>query len=130
MMARILAPGGEGQPALRDRNATATYGELRAHVLALRDSLRNNGIGAGDRIALCLPKTVATVELMLAVLAAEAAYVPLNPRLRGAPLRRVLEDLRPSLLIADSGAAAAFREHNTVSSLRIAVAGAGGEAHT
>ncbi len=78
LLAGILAPGGNDRPALCDRGTTVTYGQLRNDVLAVREALMKIGIRPGDRVAVCLPKTVRTVETMLGILAADAAYVPLK----------------------------------------------------
>ena len=99
LLTRILTPGGDDRLALSGGGKSVTYGELRQHVLAAREALERNGIGPGDRVATCLPKTIVTVEIILGILAAGAAYVPLNHRLPMAQLLRILADLRPSLLM-------------------------------
>jgi amino acid adenylation domain-containing protein len=99
ILRRILARGGDDKLALSGGGESVTYGELRRQVLAVREALLQNGIGAGARVAVCLPKTTAAVGAILGILAAGAAYVPLNHRLPLAQLLRILADLRPSLLM-------------------------------
>jgi amino acid adenylation domain-containing protein len=109
LLTRVLAREGDDRLALSGGGKSVTYGELRRHVLAARDALVRNGIGAGDRVAVCLPKTIATVETILGILAAGATYVPLNHRMPVAQLLRVLADLRPSLLMTTGGRAGTLR---------------------
>jgi L-proline---[L-prolyl-carrier protein] ligase len=99
IMRRILASGGDEQLALSGGGETVTYGELRQQVLAVREVLLRNGIGAGARVAVWLPKSTATIAIILGILAADAVYVPLNHRLSSAQLLHILTDLRPSLLL-------------------------------
>ena len=101
LLAGVLGdgPAGSSQPALCDRAGAVTYGQLRQDVLRVAAWLRRSGCSAGDRIAVCLPKSCLAVELILAILAADAAYVPLNHRLPPEALRRILHDLRPRMIV-------------------------------
>jgi amino acid adenylation domain-containing protein len=125
LLRRILAPGGDDRLAVAGAGTAATFAELRRHVESLRAALERAGIGCGDRVAVCLPKTVATVETILGILAAGAAYVPLSHRLGVTQLRRLLEDLKPCLLIAERELAAQLRrsapDFAPSSTVRIAV---------
>ncbi|HKU37744.1 MAG TPA: condensation domain-containing protein, partial [Polyangiales bacterium] len=53
--------------------------ELRAAVGQLSDALRARGVGAGELVALCLPRSPEWVIAALAVLDAGAAYAPFDP---------------------------------------------------
>ena len=44
-----------------------TYAELERTADAWADALRASGVGIEDRVGVCLPITVETVEIMLAV---------------------------------------------------------------
>ena len=101
VLARILASGSEERSALCGSGGSLSYAQLRRNVLEFAVVLARNGIGGGDRVAIFLPKTVTAVTVILGVLAAGAAYVPLNHRLSIAQLWHVLADLRPRLLIAE-----------------------------
>ncbi|HEY7595804.1 MAG TPA: Pls/PosA family non-ribosomal peptide synthetase [Actinophytocola sp.] len=66
-------------PALDDGEITLTYAELLEHVDELRQKLAANGVGAGDRIGVRVPSGTADLYVsILAVLAAGAAYVPVD----------------------------------------------------
>lgn len=92
----------DSAPAVRVGSATLSYGELSGEIMAARNLLHRAGIGPGCRVAFCLPKSLAALRLLLATLAAGAAYVPLNPRLSASHLATILADLRPTLLVADA----------------------------
>jgi amino acid adenylation domain-containing protein len=109
LLARILAPGGDDRRALCAGAVALSYGQLRGNVLEFSAALARAHIGAGDRVAIFLPKTVTAVTAILGALAAGAAYVPLNHRLSLAQLSRVLADLRPTLLIAEPPVLAALQ---------------------
>ncbi len=79
----LLDEHGAGAPAriaIEDAADAVTYAELAARVAALAHRLRDAGVGAGDRVALCLPNSVAFAESFLAILACGAAVVPIDPR--------------------------------------------------
>lgn len=91
---------GANRPAIVHGETTLSYAELERRANQLAHHLIDAGVGAERLVALCLPRSVAQIVAMLAVLKAGGAYVPLDgPRER---LRRLLDHLRPSLLLADS----------------------------
>ncbi|MGW2014250.1 non-ribosomal peptide synthetase/type I polyketide synthase [Streptomyces sp. NPDC001927] len=63
-----------------------TYGELEQASAALAGRLRARGVGAGDVVAVCLPKSPELIVALLAVWRAGAAYLPLDP---GHPVDRL-----------------------------------------
>ena len=78
---RFFARAAENPVALAviDGPHRHTYGELAARATALAEQLRALGIGPEDRVAVCRPRSVELVVALLGVLAAGAAYVPLEP---------------------------------------------------
>lgn len=65
--------------AIDDGDTVLTYAELADEVTAARDRLRTAGIGVGDRVGVRVRAGTAEVYLaILAVLAAGAAYVPVD----------------------------------------------------
>jgi amino acid adenylation domain-containing protein len=75
-------PDGE---AVRCSGSTLTYAETARAALALGGWLRDRGVERGDRIGVCLPKRVEMLPAVYGIMAAGAAYVPLDP---GAPASR------------------------------------------
>ncbi|MFC8045977.1 amino acid adenylation domain-containing protein [Nocardia sp. NPDC057353] len=80
------------RPALRAAGRTLEYAELADRVNRLARLLRTRGIGAGDRIALGLTRSIDSVAAALAVVTAGAAYVPLDPAYPADRLRHMLAD--------------------------------------
>jgi amino acid adenylation domain-containing protein len=68
------------RPAVRDDRRTVTYGELDRRSAAAADALRRRGVGAQDRVAVYLPRGVDVFVVLLAILRAGAAYVPVDVR--------------------------------------------------
>lgn len=67
------------EPALDDGTASLTYRELAAEVERLRRRLGSAGVGLGDRVGVRVPSgTNQLYTAILAVLAAGAAYVPVD----------------------------------------------------
>lgn len=67
------------RPALWDSvNGYLSYGALREHALTVAAGLLHRGIHAGDCVALCLPSGRDRMVALLGILAAGAAYLPLN----------------------------------------------------
>ncbi|KND27787.1 Pls/PosA family non-ribosomal peptide synthetase [Streptomyces acidiscabies] len=67
------------EPALDDGNAQLTYRELAGEVARLRGRLAQAGVGLGDRVGVRVPSGTNDLYVaILAVLAAGAAYVPVD----------------------------------------------------
>ncbi|HTZ36845.1 MAG TPA: amino acid adenylation domain-containing protein [Stellaceae bacterium] len=110
LLAPILEPGSGGRAvALQARDEAATYAELRSAVAGFAEALARAGVAPGDRVALALPKSIAAAEMILAVLAAGAAYVPLDPRQPPLRLAATLADLEPALLVTTPALAGTLR---------------------
>ncbi|NEE21938.1 AMP-binding protein, partial [Streptomyces sp. SID7499] len=66
-------------PALTAGSVTLSYAELDDRAEELADGLHAHGVRPGDLVGLCLPRGADLVAAMLAVLKADAVYVPLDP---------------------------------------------------
>ncbi|MEV2277435.1 amino acid adenylation domain-containing protein [Nocardiopsis sp. NPDC049922] len=80
---------------------TLTYGELDERSALLAAHLRGTGVGAGSVVALCLEKSPELVTLVLAVLRAGAAYLPLDPEYPVDRLSALVEASGARLLVTD-----------------------------
>lgn len=78
-----------------------TYQELNARANQLAGFFRHHGVKRGDRVALCLSRTVVLPATLLGVLKASAAYVLLDPDLPADRLAFLLSDCRPTLLLTE-----------------------------
>jgi amino acid adenylation domain-containing protein len=78
-----------------------TYDELLNDAKRIAGSLRMEGIGAGDRVAIALARTDKLIPVILGILWAGAAFVAIDIAY---PLRRIdqiLYDAQPALLISE-----------------------------
>jgi amino acid adenylation domain-containing protein len=57
---------------------SVTYATLHGQVITVADFLRSQGVRAGERVAFCLPKSLASVAVLFGILEYRAAYVPLD----------------------------------------------------
>lgn len=76
-----------------------TYEQLNARANQLAHYLRTQGIGADDRVGLCLERSVWMVVGLLGILKAGGAYVPLDPSYPPERLGFMLEDASPRLVL-------------------------------
>ena len=88
--------------ALRYEAEELSYGELDGRANQLAHFLKAEGLGYGDRVALCLDRTVEMVVSLLGVLKAGCAYVPLDPEHPSERLRWVVEDAGASLVLTQA----------------------------
>ncbi|WP_416968685.1 non-ribosomal peptide synthetase [Streptomyces sp. 4F14] len=65
--------------AVTDGAEHLTYGELDARAAEFARGLVRRGVVPGDRVGVCLDRTAELVVVLLAVLKAGAAYVPVDP---------------------------------------------------
>ncbi|HEY2736991.1 MAG TPA: amino acid adenylation domain-containing protein, partial [Thermoanaerobaculia bacterium] len=96
----------------RSDEAQLTYGELAARSRGLARWLRRSGVVPGERVGLQLERSPEMVAGILGVLAAGAAYVPLDPASPEERLSFILNDSGARIVVrpADFSAAAAARE--------------------
>ncbi|MBQ0997435.1 non-ribosomal peptide synthetase [Streptomyces sp. RK62] len=99
-------------PALEHDGRTVSYAELAQDSVRIAEALRVRGIGRGDRVGVCLDRSVAAVAAILGVLRAGAAYVPLDPNLPARRLRGLAHDAACALLLVDrAGCADPLQPH-------------------
>lgn len=90
--------------------ARRRYDDVRDSMLAYAGWLSAEGVRPGERVAICLPKTIEAAQLVYGILAAGAVYVPLE--YRGAPARMIgiLASIRPALFVTTKPMAALLRQ--------------------
>lgn len=90
--------------AIEFRRKTGTerisYDALWHRVAATAAWLAEQGVSPGGRVAVCLPKSLAAIELHLAACSIGAVSMPLNPAYSASEVKYLLEDSGARLLIA------------------------------
>ena len=82
------------------REGSVTYGETREAMLRIAAWLgTQHGVKAGERVAICLPVAIASVQIILGILAAGASYLPLEFNGPAGRLQGILDDSDVRLLL-------------------------------
>jgi acyl carrier protein len=97
-------------PAVSLDGACLTYRDLDAQANRLARWLSDAGVRPGDRVALCLDRSLEMIVALLAVLKTGAAYLPLDPAAPRERLAFALEDSGAALVLATRAEAAALPE--------------------
>jgi amino acid adenylation domain-containing protein len=79
-----------------------SYAELNAQSNRLARHLRTLGVGADERVAIAMPRSLEMMVGLLAVLKAGGAYMPLDPAYPSERLAYMLEDSAPKVLLTHS----------------------------
>jgi len=95
--------------AVTDGPRRLSFDELRRAALATAVALREQGIGRGDRVGICLAKSVDQVVGLLAVLLADAIIVPILPRLKAENIQHIVTDSGMRVVITDPARLAEVR---------------------
>lgn len=94
--------------ALLDIHQQLNYQQVREKVTALAAHLQRQGVRAGDRVAVALPRSVDLSLSLMAILEAGAAYLPLDTGYPDDRLAYMIQDARPRLIITLSDLAERF----------------------
>ncbi|MET8648637.1 amino acid adenylation domain-containing protein [Nocardia aurea] len=89
--------------ALTTDTARLTYRELSERARELAGALLARGIEPEDVVAISLPRDERAIVAVLAVLAAGAAYVPVDTALPAARVESILRQARPKLVLVRDG---------------------------
>ncbi|WP_345030045.1 amino acid adenylation domain-containing protein [Kutzneria kofuensis] len=79
-----------------------TYRDLNVRANQLAHALRSRGIGVGDRVGLCLPRSVNAIAALLGTVKAGAAYVPIDPSYPSERVTDMLSDAGVRLVVTDA----------------------------
>jgi len=99
---RHVAEGRGGRVAIVSDQGETTYAELDLAARRLASALREEGLHAGDRVALILPDGPLFSIVFWGAIAAGGVAVPLNPNLKAEHLRSILADCDPRMLVVDT----------------------------
>ncbi len=109
--------------AVVDGTGGLAYRDLVERADAIAGSLKRHGAQPGDRVGVLLDRSAASVAAQLGILAAGAAYVPLDPLHPAARISRILADAGAGTVLTDES----HRSHLPVgvAALDVAEAAAG-----
>jgi len=102
---RFLCETAERLPdkvAIVCRTRSATFAQLHQEALATAECLHEIGVEPGDRVGICMEKTLDQVSVILGVLFANAVVVPILPRLKQPNIQHIIENSGMSSLVTDS----------------------------
>jgi len=88
--------------AIVSRERSVTFGDLLQEALATAQCLRELGLARGDRVGICMEKTVDQAVAILGVLFANGVVVPILPRLKGPNIRHIIDNSGMSAMITDT----------------------------
>ncbi|GGY75910.1 non-ribosomal peptide synthetase [Streptomyces omiyaensis] len=94
----VVARAGDS-PAVLHGDRVVTYAELNARANRLARTLVARGVGPDTPVAVALPKGDELTVVLLAVLKAGGAYLPLDPQYPARRLAHMVADARPVLLV-------------------------------
>ena len=84
-------------------NKCLSYGDLLGSTSRAAAWLAGHGVEAGDRVAICLPKSVAAVQIHLAACSMGAVSLPVNPGYSPREVQYILQDSEARLLVVSNG---------------------------
>jgi acyl-CoA ligase (AMP-forming) (exosortase A-associated) len=92
-------------------DASLSFAELHAQALSGAQVLKDLGVRKGDRVGLCMNKTLDQVLAILSVLMANAVFVPILPKLKKSNIDHIVNDCGMTALITDANRIAEVSEH-------------------
>ena len=107
------------RPAIQDGGEVRSWDEVHRRASARAVGLTRVGVEAGDRIAVLEWNSAAFLELTFAVARVGAVLVPINWRLDGRQVRRVLEKAGARMLVANASFEELVREALDADSRRL-----------
>jgi amino acid adenylation domain-containing protein len=90
------------QPAVIFGDTCLSYAELNTHANQLARRLVALGVGPDSLVAVALPRSEDLIIVLLAVLKAGGAYLPLDPTYPDERLAHIIDDAGPVLVIRSS----------------------------
>ena len=98
--------------AIIDGDNAITYQELESRANALANHLHQQGVSAGDFVAMATHRNASMIVAMLAILKTGAAYIPLDTEYPEARVRYMLENAQTDYVITNENIAAKFDHYS------------------
>jgi malonyl-CoA/methylmalonyl-CoA synthetase len=96
-----LLDHGQADACFYEADGDVSYGMFRERVAQTASALAAAGVGAGDRVAMQLPKGPTGLAIYGATILAGAVLVPMNPGYTDDETKFILADAKPKLFIND-----------------------------
>ncbi len=90
-----------GEEAVVFESQRLTYRQLEQRAAAVAGFLKQEGIGPGMLVAICMENSLQLITGITGILKAGAGYIPLDPEYPDQRLRRIIRDASPSLLFTN-----------------------------
>ncbi len=87
--------------AVYHQEQSISYGDLYSSANRLANALKRGGVQRADRVSFILPKSINAIRSILAILKADAIYVPIDPKTPLDRAKEILDDCAPSFIICD-----------------------------
>lgn len=87
-----------------------TYSALDAYASSLACRFHAMGVGPGDRVGICIPKSINSVICIMGILKARAAYVPVDYSAPSNRNRFIFDNCRTKVICTDEPRAAALTD--------------------
>ena len=100
-----------GEVAVVSEGEEISYGEMNERANQLARYLKGKGIGAEERVGICVERGVEMIVGVLGILKSGGAYVPLDPAMPKARLAFMLEDARARVLLTQQRLLGNLPEH-------------------
>ncbi len=87
--------------AVADSATSLSYAELEALAAKVADSLRRNGVSRGELVGVCVPRSAASLAVLIGIFQVGAAYVPLDPQFPAGRLQLMIDDAGISTIVTE-----------------------------
>ena len=88
--------------AIVSTTRSVTFAQIYEEALATAESLRELGVQPGDRVGICMEKSIDQVSVILGVLFANAVIVPILPKLKQPNIQHIIQNSGMVAMVTDS----------------------------
>ena len=100
--------------AVVSENDTLTYADLRARARSIARRLRARGVGPGDLVGLCGPRSTEMTAALFGIVLVGAGYLPLDPGYPRERLAYMVTNARAAALLLHSSVAGLFPHYDGI----------------
>jgi amino acid adenylation domain-containing protein len=101
--------------AVKASKGELRYAQLQKTAFQIANYLHSKGCRPGDRIGVCLPKSLESVQILLGALCAGVIYVPIDYKAPIARIETIVADAEAAIAFVESGMHAALAEKGCTS---------------